>query len=464
MNPSTITLEGASGEVRALRERLEGGFVVPSDPGWDEARQAWNLAVEQRPAAVALPESAADVVTVVQVGRRLGLRLAPQGTGHAANPLGPLDDGTILVKLHRMRGVVIDPGARTARAEAGATWADVVHPAAEHGLAALHGSSPDVGVVGYSLGGGVGWYARSLGLAANSVIAVELVTADGRLVRADAEHEPELFWALRGGGGSFGIVTAIEFRLYPIREVYAGALFFPLARASEVLDAWSGWADDLPDEVTSLGRILRVPPLPEVPEPLRGREFALVEAVFIGDEATGAELMRPLRELGPEIDTFAKTPTTGLGSLHMDPQHPVPASGDGQLLAELPPEAVAALVERAGAESGSPLLSVEIRNLGGALGRSAPEHGVTDRIDAGFALFTVGIAATPEMAAAVEASTDAVLTALAPWEAKRGFLNFSERRTDGNKLFGPAYERLRSVKATYDPDDVFRSNHPVPPA
>src|SRR5215472_7414333 len=216
------------GTIQTLRTAIAGEVFVPGDPGYDQARRAWNLAVEERPAVVVVAESAADVVQAVRFARAQGIRIAPQGTGHGAEPLEPLD-GAMLLRTVRMRDVRVDPVARTARAEAGALWQDVTVPAAEHGLAALAGSSPDVGVTGYTLGGGLGW------LAANSVTAAELVTADGRLLRADAGHEPDLFWAVRGGGGSVGVVTALEMRLYPVRELYAGALFFPIQRAREVL-------------------------------------------------------------------------------------------------------------------------------------------------------------------------------------------------------------------------------------
>src|SRR5260370_769138 len=175
----------------------------------------------------------------------------------------------------------MDRAPRTARAEAGALGRDGTVPAGGHGLAALAGTSPNVGVTGYTLGGGMGWLARRYGLAANSVTAADIVTPDGRLRRADADHEPDLFWAVRGGGGSVGVVTALEMRLYPVRELYAGALFFPIQRAAEVLHAWRAWTGTVPDEITSLGRILRLPPLPEVPEPLRGRAFAVAQAAYL---------------------------------------------------------------------------------------------------------------------------------------------------------------------------------------
>src|SRR4051794_16924119 len=200
------------------RDLCGGAIARPGDDGYDAARQAFNLAVDQRPAAVAFPADAHEVADVVRWARSQGLRVAGQSTGHNAGPLGSLTE-TVLIKTSGLGGVEIDPTREIARAGAGVRWEEVVDAAAPHGLVALHGSSPTVGITGYSLGGGMGWLARSHGLQAHSITAVELVTADGELVRADAKHDPELFWALRGGGGNFGIVTALEFRLYPLREV-----------------------------------------------------------------------------------------------------------------------------------------------------------------------------------------------------------------------------------------------------
>jgi hypothetical protein len=450
----------SSVDIRALRLRLNGDLVLPGDPEWDAARRAWNLAVDQRPFAVALVESAADVVSVVQFARLHGLRVAPQGTGHGASALEDLED-VILVKTERLRQVEIDAEARRARVEAGAVWQDVVEPAAEQGFVVLHGSSPDVGVVGYTLGGGMGWLARSRGLSANSVAAVEVVTGEGRLVRADRDNEPDLFWAVRGGGGSFGVVTAIEIELYAAPELYAGALFFPVERASEVLRAWREWVDTVPEEVTSVGRILHLPPIPDIPEPLRGNSFALVEAVFAGSEAEGAALIAPLRALGPAMDTFAAVPPTALPHLHMDPPHPVPGVGDGMFLDELPAEAVDAIVE-AGVP---PLLSLEIRHLGGELARPSHEHGAVGSIDAPFAVYGVGVAPTPEIGQAVEQAVDRAKDALARWESPRAYFNFSERPIAAERLYPiETYRRLRRVKTDYDAGGLFIANHPIEPA
>jgi UDP-N-acetylenolpyruvoylglucosamine reductase len=460
---TTIQRADETTGVGELRDLVDGHVVLPGDDGWDLARQAWNLAADQGPVAVVFVETPADVAAVVEYARGRGLRVATQATGHFAGSLDGFEN-TILVKTSRMRRLEIDPDARTAHAEAGVLWEEVVLAAGEHGLAGLAGSSPDVGVVGYTLGGGVGWLARRYGLAANSVVAVELVTADGRFVRADRDNEPDLFWAVRGGGGSFGIVTAIEFALYPVAEVYAGILFFPFERAAEVLNAWSEWVEDTPEEITSAGRLIQFPPIPDIPEPVRGRSFVMVEAAFMGSEADGAELLRPLRELGPEMDTFATIPAAELRFLHMDPPQPVPGAGDGMALAELTSETVEALVAVAGPGSGSPLLSVELRQLGGAVAVERPEHGAVGHIDAGFALFGVGMALDPGMEAAVKVHAQTVKDALAPWADGRGYFNFSDTPLEGRSLYPPAtYLRLQDVKVAYDPDELFRASHPIRP-
>jgi hypothetical protein len=456
--------QSAAPGVAGLQSRIAGQVVTASDPGWDEARLAWNLAVDQRPAAVVLAESATDILETVRFARDNGYRIAPQGTGHGASALS-LETDTILVKTARMRGVSVDAGARRARAEAGAWWLDVCEPAAEHGLVPLHGSSPDVGVVGYTLGGGMGWLARSHGLATNSVLAVELVTADGRLVRADAENEADLFWAVRGGGGSFGVVTAIEFALYPLTEIYAGTLFFAADRGGEVLHAWRDWVDTVPEEVTSVGRYLTFPPIPDVPEPLRGRAFVVVELAYQGGEADGNALVAPLRALQPEMDTTALGPASVLRMLHMDPPKPVPGSGDGMLLADAPAEAIDAMVAVAGPGSGSPLLSVELRHLGGELARPKAGNGALASLDAGFAMFAIGITATPEQAAAVDGHVDVVKDALARWAAGSDYMNFVERPAGSARLFPETtYGRLRRIKAEADPAGLFVANHPIAPA
>ena len=458
-----MTVSGAIAgrDLEALRITLTGEVFARADQGYDEARQAWNLTTDERPAVVVMAESAADVGHAVRFAKARGLRIAPQGTGHGSQPLEPLQDA-MLLRTVRMRGVRIDAAARIARAEAGAVWQDVTVPAGEHGLAALAGSSPNVGVTGYTLGGGLGWLARRYGLAANSVTAAEIVTPDGRLRRADADHEPDLFWAIRGAGGSVGVVTALEMRLYPVRDVYAGALFFPVQRAAEVLRAWSAWTTTLPDEVTSVGRLLRLPPLPEVPEPLRGQALALVEAACLSDAGTGAALIEPLRLLGPELDTFATIPASALQQLNMDPNRPVPFQGDGALLTGFPAAAIDALVALAGPDVTAPPATIEIRHLGGALARAAPGGGAQAKIDGQYVLFAGGLTPTQELAAAARGDVQAVKDAVGPWHAGYDYYNFEETPAPASTVLPPdSYHRLQQIKASYDPDQAIISAHPI---
>jgi FAD/FMN-containing dehydrogenase len=457
-----LSISPLSSDAAVLRESLAGAVVLPDDAGWDAARQAWNLAAVQRPALVALPETAADVQALVDFARTRGLRVAMQGTGHNAVPMGPLDD-TMLVKTERMRAVEIDERNCIARVEAGALWIDVTAPASEAGLAPLAGSSPDVGVVGYTLGGGLSCLGRKYGLAANRLLSAEVVTADGRLVHASRHENPDLFWALRGGGGNFGAVVAIEFELIPMRQVHAGMMLFPWERAREVMQAWREFTAAVPDSVTTSARIMQLPPLPELPEFLRGRGVVIIDGAVVEDAERAAELLAPLRALGPEVDTFADIPPVGLSRIHMDPEEPMPGMSDSAMLDGLTAETIDALIDSAGPESGSPLLMVELRHLGGALGRYA--GGALGRFDGEYLYFAAGIPMDPAVVAALEAHFAIVGSALAPQSSGRHYLNFAERKVDPVAFYGEeTYARLRAVKAELDPLELFRGNHEIPAA
>jgi len=391
---------------------LDGKVILPGDARFDSARRAWNLAIDQRPAAVAFPESAADVAAAVGYAAGHGLRIAAQGTGHNAGPLGPLAD-TVLLRTDKMRGIQIDPQARTARVEAGVVWIDVVHAAARHGLAALAGSSPDVGVVGYTLGGGLSFLGRKHGLAARHVLAADVVTADGTVLHAWAD-------LVRG---------------------------------------------EVPDEFTTVGRFVNFPPIPQIPEPIRGKSFVIVEAYHIGDPAQADALLAPLRALGPVNDTITTVPMPALSHLHMDPEQPVPGVGDGMMTGPLPGDAIDAFVQAAGADAAFPLTTIELRHLGGELGRVRPGNGALSSLDGQYLVFAVGSTPVPELTAPVTAQVKAVKDALAPWTARRMYLNYAHTPHPAAPFWtDQAYQRLRQIKATVDPGDLIRSNHPIPPA
>jgi FAD/FMN-containing dehydrogenase len=447
-----------------LAPGLEGKVVFPEDAGFDAARQAWNLAVDQRPSMVVFPETTADVAAAVRLARGLEQRIAPQATGHNAEPLGSLEN-TILLKTERMRAVTIDPAARSARAEAGALAGGLAETAARHGLAAVTGTSADVGFVGYALGCGIGVLSRRFGLASSHLRAVELVTAGGELVRADHQHQPDLFWALRGGGGSFGVVTAVVTELLPVTEAYAGSLWYPIEWADEALHAWRELVQaGPPDELSTIARMMSFPPVPEVPDAVRGKSFALIHVYHVGDRTHADRLLEPLRALGPLNDTIQTTTMPALSGVAMDPPQPVPVAGDGLMLRDLPAEALNALLKVAGPDDGAQLATVELRHLEGELARGRPQDGAVTSIPASYGLYAAGFAPTPETQAHSKRQIEAIQRTLAPWATRYLNPNFAETKQAPESLWtAEAYRRLRRIKATVDPDDVIRSNHPVQP-
>ena len=289
------------------------------------------------------------------------------------------------------------------------------------------------------------------------------MTADGELVRADAEHHADLFWALRGGGGNYGVVTHMEIRLYPLTEVYAGMMFWPWERSAEVLKAWAEWTRTAPDEITTSARLMQIPPLPDIPEFLQGRALIVIDGAFIGDEAAGAALLQPLRDLGPEMDTFAMMPPVAPVA---DPHGP---RGPDARHRRRRPDArradrrgVDAFVAAVGPGSGSALLMSELRHLGGALGREPEGHGALARFHGEYMMFGVGIPVTPELAAAIHVGLATLADALAPWETGSAYLNFVEEPVDPAQFYSAeGYARLRRVKAEVDPAGVFRGNHAI---
>ena len=439
---------------------ISGHVARPSDSDWDQARAAWNLASDRQPAAVAFVQNADDVAAVVRFAAANDLKVTARGTGHGAVAIGSLDD-TILIKTERMRGIEIDERAQTARVEAGVLALELGAACTAKGLCSMPGSAPDVGVIGYSLGGGLSWLGRRYGFACNRVRAIELVTADGEIRRVDADNDSDLFWALRGGGGCYAIVTALHVALLPIAELYAGIMIFPAELGAGAIRAYRDWTNTAPDEVTSVVRFIRPPPLPDVPEPLRDRPLITIDAAFIGDQAEGESVLAPLREIGePIMDTFAQVPAEALSKIHMDPEQPVPGLGHHALLSDLPDEAVDAFVGVAGGESGTPLLLTEIRHIGGALAREGENAGALAKLDADYLLFGIGMPMTPELGQAIDGHLDVLADAMAPWTAEGGYFNFAERSCEIDAILpADTHARLLEVKRRWDPDGLIRANH-----
>jgi FAD/FMN-containing dehydrogenase len=435
-------------------------LVLPGDPTYDDARSAFNLLLDQHPAAIAFPADAAEVVAAVNYAREAGLRIAPQATAHNQGPLGGLEH-TLLLNVSKLQDVHVDPGAKRVRVGAGAKWERVVPRLSAYGLAGLHGSSPDVGIAGYSLGGGIGWLARKYGMQANAVTAFELVTADGRLVRTDAEHHPDLFWALRGGGGNFGVVTAIEFEVFEVDELYAGAMFFPMSHAAAVLKTWAELLPSLPDEMMTWASIMHFPPIPDVPAFARGRSFAVVMGAFLGNQADGRDLLWPLRDLRPVRDTFAMVPPIALSDLAMDPLDPVPFHLTHQLLDGLSPDTIETLVKTSGTDSGVTIL--QLRHMGGALARETPEAGARATLPGEICMMALGVVVDAASDAAVRLALADIDAAVLPHRAGH-YPNFVEVPADASHFFTPdAWERLREIKARYDATDLFVGSHHIPP-
>jgi FAD/FMN-containing dehydrogenase len=455
--------------LETLRAGLRGTAHAPGEEGYEEASRAWNLAAYQQPALVVVAKGAADVMAAVRFAREGGLGVGVMATGHG---VGAACDGGVLINTSNMRGVRVDPVARTARVEAGALWTDLIHESQVHGLAGLLGSTSYVGIVGYTMGGGFGWLGRKYGFNAASMTEADLVTADGELVRVSAEEHPELFWGLGGGGGNFGIVTSLKFDLYPIGTLYGGNLIYPVEKAKEVLDAYARWSAALPDEMSTGVAFLNVPPLPALPELLRGKSVITVRGCYCGESpGDGEELVRPMREeLGePIMDTFGMMPYAAMDSISMDPVDPMGARQQSEMLSDLSPEAIEALVEVAGAGSGSPLIMLEIRQLGGALERTADRLSTMGKGGSKFIMNGVGPAFTPEMAEGVVAYLARVTEATRPFQTGDTYVNFMELGGASAERVKAAYapedlERLVALKDRYDPQNVFRFNRNIAPS
>ncbi|WP_326641498.1 FAD-binding oxidoreductase [Nonomuraea fuscirosea] len=413
-----------------------GPVHLPGEAGYDEARRSLNPAVDSRPALVAEAYGAADVRAALLAARANGVPFAVQATGHGTHTAC---DGGILVKTAPMASVLVDPARRIARVGPGARWGEVVAAAAPFGLAPLSGSSPSVGVVGYTLGGGLGWLGRKHGFAADSVVRAEVLLADGRQVTVSADSHPELFWALRGGGGGFGVVTSLEFRLYPVSEVFSGFAYFPVEVAAELLTAYRDWIDDAPDEISTAVVLRRMPGDEGTPAAVRGRHVAMVKVVHTGPAREARELLAPLwRAAGPalldetRISTYAATAMGGTPNRHMDMFDTVPDALIGTLVRA---------AERA--------QTVEIRHWGGALGRPGPDAGpVSHR--------------STRLSAIVDTVVPGLAEELRPYANGGTFLNFLADPARTAQAFTAAdYAELREVKRAYDPDGFFRVGHVV---
>ncbi|MDX6268179.1 MAG: hypothetical protein QOD70_2919 [Frankiales bacterium] len=454
---STVTRVGPA-RAESLRGLCGGAVHLPEDPGYDTARAPWNVAVDHHPAAVAYPAFPDEVAELLKAACDAGLGVATQGTGHGAAPfVGRLGDA-VLLRTSAMTELTVADGR--ARVGAGVLWGSVTDAAGALGLAGLHPSTPDVGVIGYSLGGGISWYARWAGLQSSALTAVELVLADGTFVRCTETSEPELFWALRGGGGGLGVVTAVEFDLLPISTAVAGMLVWDWTAAEAVLPAWAAWAVVAPDEVTTSFRLLQAPDIPEVPADLRGRKLVVIDGAVVGPDALAAEVLAALRALRPELDTFERVPAATLAGLHLDPEGPAPGYARSSLMRDLPSEAIDALLSVVGPGSGSTLTVAELRQLGGAVGRPDPRGGVLDRLDGSFLALGIGLDDDPGRYAQHIVEAGRLLDALAPWATGGHYLPMLDEEVESRTGFpASSWSRLQAIRAAADPHGLFVAQH-----
>jgi FAD/FMN-containing dehydrogenase len=372
-------------------------------------------------------------------------------------------EDALVVTTKRMRSVVIDPYRRTAKVGAGARWADVIDAAAPYGLAGVSGSSSSVGVVGYSLGGGMGSLGREYGFGADQVRSVELVTADGRIRQVDADSDPDLFWAVRGGKANFGVITSLEIGLVPVTSIYGGAVFFAAASAPDVLHSFRAWAPTLPDRSSTSVALLNFPPREELPEPLRGAYVVMLRFAHNGSDVEGAELLAPMLEAGEVLlSGVGAMPYTNADAIHQDPTDPLPVWEKGALLRELSSEAVDALLAAAGPDTNRMLTMVEVRLMGGALGRQPQMPNAVAGREGAFALLTLGVLA-PGIEEIVPGVGEAILDAMTPWSTGTSMLNWlGETSTPAQvaRAWRPeVHRRLLEIKRAVDPGNVFRFGH-----
>lgn len=470
---STTVLENAAKtafgySVANLRSRLQGSVFLPSDAGYDEARAAWNLAFDQHPAVVVIPETPQDVVEAVRFARREGLGIAVQATGHG---LGRMANGAMLIVTARLDEVRIDPVARTAWVSAGTLWKTVLVRAQSIGLAPLLGSTPEIGAVGYTLGGGMGWLARMYGLSADHVNRFEVVTADGYVWQVSATEHADLFWALRGGGpGELVVVTGMEIDLVPVSEVYGGNLFYPAADAAEVMARYRTWAAAAPDELTSSVVLMNFPPLDMVPPELRGQSFVLVRGAYTGRTADGVALLDYWRQWRtPAIDMWGRMPFGEVAAISMDPVDPMPARVTTEWFNRISDEVIDTLVSAVFPVSGPPaILYAEIRHAGGQVARNARGSISSKGRQDEFLLAIVSAVMAPELAEPIAAAQAELRAALRPHVTGAAYLNFlegDERRDRTAQAFNlEAFAELASLKAKVDADNVLDYGLAVQPS
>jgi len=454
--------------IAAFKEGFRGEILAPSDAGYDEARALYNAMIDKRPRLIARCADVADVIAAVNFGREAGLLTAIRGGGHNGPGLGSCDDG-LVIDLCRLRGVRVDPVQRTVRVEPGCTQGDVEHAAHAFGLAVPAGIVSTTGVAGLTLGGGTGYLTRAHGLTIDNLLEADVVLADGRFVTASAREHPDLFWALRGGGGNFGVVTSFLYRAHPAANVYGGPIFWKLADAKAVMQAYRAFLPKAPEKLGPFLGLKTVPSTAPFPEEIWGQKICAVIACYNGPTAEGEAAMKPLRDAlpAPILDWMGEMPFTALQSL-FDGLMPKGLQWywKGDFVQELTDQAIDTHIENI-ARSPSELSLMHLYPIDGAVRRVGAADTAWGARDATWSMVIAAIDPDPRMASDLKAWGRRYWEAIHPFNLGGAYVNFmgddeAEGRVQAS--YGPNYQRLAQVKKAYDPSNFFRVNQNIPPA
>jgi FAD/FMN-containing dehydrogenase len=471
MATSEVTIAHAAGldpaAIQAFRARTRGPVLEPHDEGYDAARKVWNGLINRYPALIARPLDEDDVAGAIEFARAQHLPLAVRGGGHSVAGFGTCDGG-LVIELSLMKGISVDPAARTARAQPGLTWSEFDQATQAHGLATTGGLVSTTGVAGLTLGGGIGWLMRQHGLTVDNLLSAELVTADGRRVTASASENPELFWGLRGGGGNFGVVTAFTYRLHPVGPtVFGGALFYPAEQAVALMRFYRDWVAGLPEELTSMMAFLTAPPAPFVPVPLQGTSMVAIALCYTGPLERGPELVAPLRAaMPPAIDLAGPLPFVGLQTMFdASAPHGILSYWKTEYLPALSDDAVAVLVEGA-RQMPAPFAAIHLHHVEGAVRRAPGGPTAYANRNAPFVLNIVGLWMDPAQTEANQRWVREFWQAVRPFGTGAAYLNFLGE--EGEDRVRAAYDeasyaRLQELKRRYDPTNLFRINQNIRP-
>jgi hypothetical protein len=449
----------------ALIEGFAGEVLQPGDPAYDEVRRVHNGLIDKRPALIARCSGTADAVAAVNAAREHGWEVSVRGGGH--NVAGTaVADGGLMIDLSTMKGIHVDPVARTVRAQGGVLWKELNRETQFHGLAVTGGAISTTGIAGLTLGGGLGWLMTKLGLAADNLLSVELVTADGSVLTVSADEHPDLFWGLRGGGGNFGVVVRFEFALHPVSTVLGGLMLFPLERGATVLRGFREWANDAPDAATMLIAILTAPPEPFVPPDLVGRKAVAIVGCWCGDIDEGTAALEPLRRLGPSADLFGPMPYPALqGMLDAGAPRGLRNYFRGGYVSDLSDDVIDVALDH-GARMPSPMSALHVHQMGGAVARIGRDATAFSGRQAGYTYNVVSTWMDPSEDAMHIAANRACSSALAPLSEAGTYVNFLSD-ADGrgaSAAYGDAlYTRLARLKREYDPTNLFNRNQNVQP-